>query len=108
MRHNISDLKKRPVSGAVEVACLVDRTGVHPCHYGALPTQLAALCMMNIHVHQLAVEAILKKSRRSVYWALMMAPLTHSILTIDQIEEVVDTLIEKQPQYLAKHLGRKD
>ncbi|NOZ22558.1 MAG: alpha-galactosidase [Planctomycetes bacterium] len=97
-----------PDFSAVEVACLVDRSGVRPCHYGALPTQLAALCMMNIHVHQLAVEAILKKSRRSVYWALMMDPLTHSVLTIDQIEEVVDTLVARQPEYLGKHLGKAD
>ena len=63
---------------------------------------------MEIHTHQLAVEAILNKSRRSVYHALMMDPLTHSKLTIDEIEEVVDTLVEKQHSYLGKHLGKKN
>ena len=95
-----------PEASAVEVACLVDRNGVRPCYFGDLPTQLAAMCRMDINVHQLAVEAILKRSRKSVYWALMMDPLTHSVLTIDQIEEVVDTLIDGQPNYLGKILRK--
>jgi len=32
-----------PEFSSVEVACLVDSNGVKPCHYGELPTQLAAL-----------------------------------------------------------------
>ena len=91
-----------PEFSSVEVACLVDSNGVQPTHYGELPTQLAALCRMNINVHQLAVEAVLNKDRRKVYQALMMDPLTHSMLTIDQIEKVVDRLIGKQKEYLGK------
>ena len=95
-----------PRNSAVEVACLVDRNGVHPCHFGELPTVCAALCTSNILVHQLAVEAILEKSRRKVYQALMMDPLTHSKLTLDEIEAVVDELVEKQPEYLGRWLKR--
>ncbi|MCL2834881.1 MAG: alpha-glucosidase/alpha-galactosidase, partial [Treponema sp.] len=94
-----------PEFSSVEVACLVDGNGVQPCHYGALPTQLAMLCQMDISVHQLAVEAILKKDRQYVYWALMADPLTHSILNLDQIKEVADDLIGKQKEYLADYLG---
>ena len=97
-----------PEFSAVEVASLVDRNGVHPCRYGELPTPLAAMCAMEIHAHQLAVEAILKKSRHAVYHALMMDPLTHSVLTIDQIEQVVDTLVDRQKPYLGAYLGKKD
>ena len=93
-----------PEFSSVEVACLVDKNGVSPCYYGELPTQLAALCQMNVTVHQLAVEAILKKDRRYVYWALMADPLTHSVLTPDQMQEVADELIEKQGEYLGEYL----
>ena len=89
---------------AVEVACLVNHSGVQPCHFGDLPTQLAAMCQMNISVHQLAVEAILERDRRRVYWSLMMDPLTHSRLTIDQIEAVVDELVNGQQDYLGAYL----
>ena len=93
-----------PQDCAVEVACMVDRNGVQPCHYGKLPPQLAAMCNMNINVHKLTVEAILKKDRRYVYWALMMDPLTHSVLNLDQIETVVDELIDRQQEYLGEYL----
>ena len=93
-----------PANAAVEVACLVDRSGVQPCYFGDLPTQLAAMCQMDISVHQLAVEAILERDRRRVYWALMMDPLTHSRLTIDQIEAVVDELVDGQQEYLGEYL----
>ncbi len=94
-----------PEDAAVEVACLVDENGVHPCHYGALPPQLAALCQSNVSVHQLAVEAVLQQDRRYIYWALMMDPVTHSMLTLDQIETVVDELVDAQPAYLHSHFG---
>ncbi|MGE5549682.1 MAG: alpha-galactosidase [Bacteroidota bacterium] len=93
-----------PEFSAVEVACLVDRNGVQPCHYGALPTHLAALCRSNINVHQLAVEAVLNKDRKSVYWALMMDPATHSVLTLDQMQEVADALIAKHQEYLGEYI----
>ena len=93
-----------PERSAVEVACLVDRNGVRPCRYGELPTAPAALCRMEIHVHQLAVEAVLERDRRKVYQALMMDPLTHSVLTLDQIEAVVDELIAGQQEWLGEVL----
>jgi len=102
MNHGL--ITNLPENAAVEVACLVDRGGVHPCRFGTLPTHLAALCQMDINVHQLAVEAILERDRRRVYWALMMDPLTHSRLTLDEIEAVVDELVERQQQYLGEYL----
>lgn len=93
-----------PAFSAVEVACLVDAGGVHPCRFGELPTAVAALCRMEIHVHQLAVEAILERDRRKVYQALMMDPLTHSVMTIDQMESLVDELIAGQQEWLGQYL----
>jgi alpha-galactosidase len=43
----------------VEVACLVDRNGIQPTHFGALPPQCAAVNETNINVQRLAVEAAL-------------------------------------------------
>ena len=93
-----------PQFSSVEVACLVDRAGVRPCRFGDLPTAPAALCRMEIHVHQLAVEAILERDRRKVYQALMMDPLAHSVMTVDQIEELVDELIAGQQEWLGELL----
>ena len=95
-----------PAFSAVEVACMVDGGGVHPCRYGELPTPLAALCAMEIHVHQLVVEAILEGDRRRVYQALMMDPLTHSVMSLEQMEELVDELIAGQQEWLGRCFSR--
>jgi len=96
-----------PRYGAVEVCCLVDRNGAQPCKFGDLPTAAAALCSMEINVHQLALEAILERDRSKVCQALMMDPLTHSVMTIDEIEAVVDELIAGQPKWLGKYLPKR-
>ena len=94
-----------PEFSAVEVASLVDSNGVQPCRFGELPNNVAAMCRMEINVHQLAVEAILERDRRKVYQALMMDPLTHSVMTIDEIESMVDELVEGQEEWLGEYLG---
>ena len=46
-----------PSDACVEVPCLVDGSGVTPCHVGRLPVQLAAMNMTNINVQLLTIEA---------------------------------------------------
>jgi len=46
-----------PEGACVEVPCLVDARGIHPCAVGNLPPQLAALNRSNIAVQELAVKA---------------------------------------------------
>ncbi len=89
-----------PEFSCVELACLVDRNGIQPCRFGDLPTACAALCRMEINVHQLAVESVLQRDRAKLYQALMMDPLTHSVMTIDAIESLVDELIAGQQEWL--------
>lgn len=102
MNHGLID--NLPSEAAVEVACMADGGGVHPCRFGRLPTAPAALCSMEIAGHRLALEAILEADRRKVYQALMMDPLTHSVMDIDEMEQLVDELIAGQEEWLGKYL----
>lgn len=83
-----------PSEAVVEVACLVDRNGVQGCYSGPLPEQLAALNRTNINVQLLTIEAALTGKRESVYYAAMLDPHTGSELTLDQIRDLCDDLIE--------------
>jgi alpha-galactosidase len=83
-----------PSAAVVEVACLVDRNGVQGCYSGPLPEQLAALNRTNINVQLLTIEAALTGKRESVYHAAMLDPHTGSELTLDQIRDLCDDLIE--------------
>src|SRR5262249_13577343 len=78
----------------VEVPCLVDRNGVQPTRIGDLPPQLAAIIMTNVNVQSLAVEAALTGKRAHVYHAAMLDPHTAAELTLDEIWQLVDDLIE--------------
>ena len=98
--HLITNL---PENACVEVPCLVDGYGVHPCHVGALPVQCAAMNMTNINVQLLTIEAAATRKREHIYQAAMLDPHTASELDIDTIKKMVDDLIEAHGDYLPKY-----
>ena len=91
-----------PRECAVEVPCLVDRSGIHPCHAGTLPPQLAAMNMTNINVHRLAVEAFLTGKKEYLYHAVALDPLASSMLNLNQMRAMVDELVEAHGDALPK------
>ncbi len=81
-----------PAGCCVEVACFADKTGVHPCHAGPLPTPLAHLNLSNIAVQELAVEAFLKRDRRLAFQACALDPLTRAVLSLEDLTALFDEL----------------
>ena len=92
-----------PEDACVEVPCLVNGSGVHPCFVGALPVQCAAMNMTNINVQLLTIEAAATKKKEHIYQAAMLDPHTASELDIDTIKKMVDDLIEAHGNYLPKY-----
>ncbi len=86
----------------VEVPCMVDKGGIHPCYIGALPPQCAALNRMNINVQEMAVRGIVEKDKQKVLQSLLLDPLTFSILSIDEIKAMVDELFKVEPKKFSK------
>ncbi len=83
-----------PPDCVVEVPCLVDALGIHPCHVGDLPPQLAGLNRTNINVQELAVKAALEGDREALFQAVALDPLTASTLFLDEIEKMMDEMFE--------------
>ena len=98
--HLISNL---PQEACVEVPCLINGNGVHPCSVGALPVQCAAMNMTNINVQLLTIEAAKTKKLEHIYQAAMLDPHTGSELDIDTIKKKVDDLIVAHGDYLPKY-----
>jgi alpha-galactosidase len=88
-----------PEGCCVEVPCLVDKTGIHPCYIGDLPPQLAALNRTNIHVQELAVRGIVEKDKTKIFHSILLDPLTGALLTIDETKQLVDELFREEKQY---------
>lgn len=89
-----------PPGCCVEVPCLVDNMGVHPCYVGDLPSQCAALNRARIAGDELAVKAALELDRRAAEQAVALDPLTATVCTLDQIHDMVDELFVALAAYL--------
>jgi alpha-galactosidase len=86
--------------GCVEVACLVDRNGVQPCHFGPLPEQLAALNRAHMAVHTLMLDALLARDKEAARYALMLDPLSAAVCSPDELSSLFDEMWEAEREYL--------
>jgi alpha-galactosidase len=80
--------------GCVEVPCTAAGAGISPQPVGPLPPQLAALIRTNMSVQELTVEAALSGKREHVYHAAMLDPHTAAELSLREIHDLVDALLE--------------
>ncbi len=99
---NNGSISNLPNNACVEVPCLVNSSGVHPCLVGALPEQLAALNRTNINVQLLTIEAYRSKKKEDLYMAAYLDPHTSAELSMDDIRAVCDDLIEAHGAWLPK------
>jgi alpha-galactosidase len=83
-----------PADACVEVPALVDKNGVQPTRIGAVPPQCLALNRTFLNVVELTVRAALEQRRDLAYQAALLDPNTAATLTIGQILDMVDELID--------------
>jgi len=91
--------------GCVEVACLVDRNGVQPCHFGPLPEQLAAINRSHMAVHTLMCEAMLTRNKEAARYALLLDPLSAAVCSPAEISALFDEMWEAEREYLQPFAG---
>lgn len=93
-------IENLPTDACVEVPCMVDGTGVHPCWVGRLPVQLAAMNQTNINVQLMTIEAAVTKDKQDIYRAAMLDPHTAGELSLDDIVNLCDELIEAHGPFM--------
>ena len=96
---NTSLITNLPEGCCVEVPCLADKEGLHPCYVGDLPPQLAALNRTNINVQELAVRGITEKNKTKIFQSILLDPLTSAVLTIDETRRMVDDMFEANAEF---------
>jgi alpha-galactosidase len=89
-----------PDGACVEVPCLVDRAGVHPCVVGVLPPQLAALNRSNIAVQEMVVKGHLERDKEPIYQAMALDPLTAAVCSLDEIWQMTDDMFAANEHWL--------
>jgi alpha-galactosidase len=88
-------------NGNVEIACRVDGSGIHPCQFGPLPEQLAALNRSHMAVHELMVQALLERDREKARLALMLDPLTAAVCSLEEISRMFDEMWDAERPHLS-------
>jgi alpha-galactosidase len=92
-----------PGNGCVEVSCMIDRNGINPTRYGALPPQMAALCASNMAVFELGATAAIERSKEAAIHALMLDPLTAAVCSPAEIKKMTLELFEAEKAFLPKY-----
>lgn len=92
-----------PENACVEVPIMVDDNGLHPCHVGNIPDQLAGLNMTHIAVHNMVIKAAETLEKKYIYMAAYLDPHTRDQLTLDEIKALCDDLIEAHKGWLSEY-----
>jgi len=95
-----------PQGSCVEVPCLVDNMGIHPCYVGDLPPQCAAVNRLRQNQDELAVKGALEGDRKAVEQAIALDPLASSTCTLEQIHDMVTELFAADAPYLPQFNSR--
>ena len=93
-----------PQDACVEVPCLVDRAGLQPTHVGDLPAQCAALDRTFLNVVELTVRAALEGRRDHVLQAVTLDPNAAAVLSLAQMEALVDEMLAAERDMMPEAL----
>jgi len=89
-----------PHDGCVELRCLVDRNGIQPVRFGALPPQMAAVCASNMSMFDLAAKAAIERSKDAAIHALLLDPLSAAVCSPAEIKQMTLELFKAEKKFL--------
>lgn len=89
-----------PEGACVEVPVLVDKAGIHPMHVGKLPPQCALMTNLSSSIEELAITSSLTGDPTMVFYAIAHDPLTASVLSLAEIRQMTNEMLEKNREYL--------
>ncbi len=95
-----------PLDAVAEVACLVDRKGIQPTHFGALPPHLSSLVYNHMAFHDLTVRSVMEQDREAAVHALMIDPLTAAVCSLEEIRDMFDEMAAAQQDYLPEYMNK--
>ena len=104
---NFGLIRNLPEGCCVEVPVLASKGGLQPIGVGALPAQLAILNGINAACEELAVEAATEGDPVKVFHACLYDPLTSAVLSMAEIREMVNKMLDSQRKWLPQFKTHK-
>ena len=99
---NLGLIDNLPQASCVEVPVRADPSGLRPQGVGCLPAHLAALNALNATCDDLAVEGALEGDRRKIYHAAALDPLTAAVLSLAEIQTMVEEMFTANQDWLPR------
>lgn len=90
-------IENLPSNAIVEVPAIVDKNGICGIKLGKLPTPAQAVCLQQIAIQELSVDAAVKGSKKLALQALLLDPLIQSK---EQAEKILDEFLNIHKDYL--------
>ncbi|MGI5899757.1 MAG: alpha-glucosidase/alpha-galactosidase [Christensenellales bacterium] len=97
---NFGLIDNLPAGACVEVPVLASKKGLQAIHVGPLPPQLALLNDISSRCEELAIEAALEGDVNKVFYSCLYDPLTSAVLSMQEIRDMVDEMLEAAKPYL--------
>lgn len=94
---NIGQISNLPMGAIVETPVMINGSGIHPVHVGALPEPIAELCRRELTTARLGVDAVVEGSHEKALQCLLLDPV---IRDIDIAKAILDDYLITYRQYL--------
>ena len=97
---NFGLIDNLPEGCCVEVPVVASQAGLRAMHVGPLPDQLALMNNISARCEELAVKGCIAGDKKMIYQAIAFDPLTSAVLSLKEIQAMVDEMFEANKDYL--------
>ena len=84
----------------VEIPVVASPTGLQPIHVGPMPDNLAILVDMAARIEEMAVNAAIEGDPWKVFQANLFDPLSSAVLSMAEIREMTQKMLDKNEAFL--------
>ena len=102
---NYGLIENLPEGCCVEIPVVASRDSLESVSVGKIPEHLAILINTTARCEELAVQAALEGDAKKVFWACAFDPLTSAVLSLEEIKNMVDEMLEQNKEYLPWYKG---
>ena len=96
---NVGQISNLPHGSIVETPVMVDGSGIHPVHVGALPESIAELCRRELMIAQLGIDAAVEGNYEKALQCLLLDPV---IRDLDSAKLILDDYLKTYREHLSQ------
>jgi alpha-galactosidase len=97
---NTGLISNLPAGACVEVPIWASKKGLEPVRVDDLPAPVAMLTRLSSEIEEMAVEGALEGDPTKIYRAIAHDPLTASVLSLQEIRQMVNEMFAANRDYL--------